>query len=275
MTPDELTTSVADDATAATLDEVSLWSSRFGALLLEQMPLARGLRVVDLGCGTGFPTLELAGLLGPGSRVVGVDTWAAGLARARAKLRVHPAPAAFVRADAARLPFPAARFDLAVSNLGVNNFPDFAGVLAEAARVLRPGGRIALTTNPRGHLQELYETFRHVIDESGAGPDAAARLEAEEEHRLGAERIEELLAGAGFHPGHVVSREVTLRYASGAAFLRHPLTRFGFLDGLRRIAGAAPDLLPALERALDEVAAAEGELRLTLPLLYLDAVRGD
>jgi SAM-dependent methyltransferase len=56
-------------AFAAHYDELPLWSAPFGQLLLEHVPFRRGMRVVDLACGTGFPLFELAQRLGAtGSR---------------------------------------------------------------------------------------------------------------------------------------------------------------------------------------------------------------
>ena len=49
---------------AAVMDELSLWSARFGLLLLEHVELRSGMQILDLGCGTGFPTFELAQLGG-------------------------------------------------------------------------------------------------------------------------------------------------------------------------------------------------------------------
>jgi SAM-dependent methyltransferase len=70
---------------AAVMDELSLWSARFGLLLLEQVPVQPNMQILDLGCGTGFPTFELAQLGGATCRVIGVDVWHDALARARAK----------------------------------------------------------------------------------------------------------------------------------------------------------------------------------------------
>src|SRR6188474_816487 len=102
-----------DPAVASVYDELSLWSSRFGALLLEHVPLAHGMRVLDLGCATGFPLYALAQQLGPSSRLWGADVWHAALARARSKQEVYALPnVAVAAADGARLPFAASSFDL-------------------------------------------------------------------------------------------------------------------------------------------------------------------
>src|ERR1044072_2936163 len=112
-------------AHAALYDEMPLWSALAGQLLLEHVPLpARG-RVLDVGCGTGFPLLELAERLGPAVHVLGVGPRAWDTARAHGNVRTWGVPnAALVRGDGARLPLPAASCALVVSNLGVNNFAD-------------------------------------------------------------------------------------------------------------------------------------------------------
>jgi arsenite methyltransferase len=268
-------TEYADPRVASALDELSLWSSRFGAVLLEHLPLGRDLAVLDLGCGAGFPLFELAHMLGPSCRMVGADLWHAALARAEGKRRLHElGNVLLVRADGARLPLPEASFDLVVSNLGINNFADPAATLAECARVIRPGGRIALTTNPRGHMAELYEVFREVLARLGS-PGSLERLAVNEDHRGTREDLTALLDGAGFRVERVVEDRFQMRYLDGAALLRHSLTRFGFLDGWRSAVDPADEraAFAELEARLDEIAREEGELRMTVPRLYLQGRR--
>ena len=80
---------VNDPAFVDAYDEAPLWSAMFGQLLLDHVPLRAGWAVLDVGCGTGFPLLELAGRLGPSSTVTGLDSWAAALDRARRKARAR------------------------------------------------------------------------------------------------------------------------------------------------------------------------------------------
>ena len=56
-------------------DELSFWSSRFGALLFDHLELRRGIRGLDVACGAGFPLLELAHVHGESSHLTGVDIW--------------------------------------------------------------------------------------------------------------------------------------------------------------------------------------------------------
>jgi ubiquinone/menaquinone biosynthesis C-methylase UbiE len=106
--------------------------------LLDAAGAGRDLRALDLCCGQGNVS---EALLNRGCRVVGVDFSSAMLAFARKRAR----KSIFIQADAQDLPFPDAEFDLVVSNLGVCHIPDQPRALAEARRVLRSGGRFAMT----------------------------------------------------------------------------------------------------------------------------------
>lgn len=254
-------------------EELSLWAARFGTLLLDEVPLPSRGPWLDLGCGTGFPLVELSQMLGPGRRAVGVDTWGPALARARHKAQLHGLPALHVvRGDGGSLPFPDSTFTLVVSNVGVNNFPDPALAIREAARVLAPGGALALATNPLGHMALVYAAMRESLAATGHA-DRIPRLDAQERHRPSRDDVARLLTEAGLVAPRLVERPMRLRYASGAAMLRHGLTRWGFLGGWRGAIGedAAPEVLADLERRLDAVAASEGELAVDVPQLYAEA----
>src|SRR5918999_764924 len=92
-----------DPGLASSFDELSFWSSRFGALLFENLELRRDQMVLDVGCGNGFPSFELANLLGASCHVTGIDVWREGLNRASSKQRFHKlANLSLVEADGAR-----------------------------------------------------------------------------------------------------------------------------------------------------------------------------
>jgi SAM-dependent methyltransferase len=112
-------------------------------LLLDRVMLdlcgdVRGYRVLDDGCGEGRFSRMLAGR---GADVVALDYTAALAREAHERGGVGQRT---VRATAERLPFAPDTFDLVVSYLVLVDVPDFRAAISEAARVLRPGGRLVV-----------------------------------------------------------------------------------------------------------------------------------
>jgi arsenite methyltransferase len=107
--------------------------------------LQAGETVVDLGSGSGMDSFIAARAVGPAGRVVGIDMTDAQLAKAR---RLADAPdfatVSFRKAYIESTGLPAGSIDVAISNGVINLAPDKGAVFREAARVLRPGGRVAL-----------------------------------------------------------------------------------------------------------------------------------
>jgi SAM-dependent methyltransferase len=124
---------------------------------------ARGCRVLDVACGAGFglQLLEQAG-----AYPIGMDLDPRALAEAHA---LEP-EARLVRADAARLPLPDASFDLVTSFETLEHVPDACALLSELRRVLRPGGRLVLSTpnrafGPPEHHQNPFHVREFEADE--------------------------------------------------------------------------------------------------------------
>jgi ubiquinone/menaquinone biosynthesis C-methylase UbiE len=250
----------------AAYDELPLWSAMFGLLLLDEVPLAKVGSALDVGCGTGFPLIELAERLGPAAEVHGVDVWSAGLQRARDKVAARATPNVTIhQASATSMPFPDERFDLIVSNLGVNNFDDRDAAIRECRRVIRPGGTIALTTNLQGHMREFYAVFAEVLETD----DERARLREHIEHRATVAGVRQLLEQHRFTIRRVVEREGVMRFADGTALFNHHFIKLGFLDAWKKVVpGNEREVFARLLARLDE----RGELRLTIPMAYVDAV---
>lgn len=134
--------------------------------LLDAAGARTGLRALDLCCGQGNVSQALAER---GCEVTGADFSPAMLGMARRRVP----NAIFIEADAQNLPFGDAEFDLVVSNLGICHVPDQPRALRETRRVLRKGGRFAMTVWCGPPLGAGYDLLYRVIKEHGA-PGIAA-----------------------------------------------------------------------------------------------------
>lgn len=103
-----------------------------------------GKDVIELGCGTAYVSAWIARR---GARVVGIDNSERQLATARRMQREHGLVFPLIHGNAEEVPYPDASFDFAISEYGACLWADPARWVPEAARLLRPGGRLAFLTN--------------------------------------------------------------------------------------------------------------------------------
>ena len=181
---------------AASYDAAATLQRRVCELLLTELPDAAPTAILDAGCGTGYG-LGLLTDRWPQARLVAADFAAAMLAAAGGG----------VCSDIEALPFPAASFDLYWSSL-TWQWCDVSRAVSEAARVLAPGGRLAVSSLGPGTLAELAAAFagadrhRHVLEFSPAANLATA------------------CAAAGLLAPRVEQRSLRLHYRDLAALLR-------------------------------------------------------
>jgi len=146
---------------------------------VKALALRSGESVLELGFGTGNEVLDLANLVGPGGKVAGIDISSGMLGVAQRKLAASAVktPVDLRLGDARALPFAEASFDAVYTSFTLELFPegDIPVVLAEAKRVLKPGGRIGVvsmaTVRPGHRVSGLEKTyiwmhrhFPHLVD---------------------------------------------------------------------------------------------------------------
>jgi SAM-dependent methyltransferase len=114
---------------------------------------------LDVGCGPGNVTASLARAAGPAGLALGVDISEPMLARA---VRAEAGPQiGFLRADAQRLPLRDETVDAVVSIAVLQLIPDPVAALAEMARALRPGGRLAVMVPTAGRAARFWRVLPH------------------------------------------------------------------------------------------------------------------
>jgi len=121
----------------------SHWQRERGLLLIDFADPQAGERAVDLGCGTGELSGELARRVGPTGRVIALDPNPARLQQAEATIGPEHGNLVFAQAKAEDLAVvPDGSIDLVYSNYAIHWVLDQAAMLGEARRILRPGGRL-------------------------------------------------------------------------------------------------------------------------------------
>jgi len=112
--------------------------------VLGDLSALRGLDVIELGCGTAYFSAWLARL---GAKPVGIDLTPTQLESARAFQREFKSDFPLIEGDAQDVPLPDASFDLAISEYGASIWCDPYLWIPEAARLLKPGGKLIFLTN--------------------------------------------------------------------------------------------------------------------------------
>lgn len=115
-------------------------------LLVKDVAEASARRVLDVGCGTGDTTIEIARRLGQNGSCIGVDISEPMLALARERAEKAGVPATFVRADAQTHAFEPGAFDMIVSRFGVMFFEDSVAAFANLRRAVRENGSLRFLT---------------------------------------------------------------------------------------------------------------------------------
>jgi SAM-dependent methyltransferase len=136
---------------------------------IDRLTIAPGSLVLDVACGTGNTSIPLARR---GAKVTGVDIAPNLLEQARARAAAEGLEIIFDEGDAEALPYPDATFDAVVTMFGAMFAPQHELVAREFARVLKPGGMLAMANwTPGGFAGQMFQvTARHTGAPLGVAP---------------------------------------------------------------------------------------------------------
>jgi SAM-dependent methyltransferase len=191
-------------------------TSKWAEDLVRRAQLRTGELVLDVACGTGIVARLAATKVRPG-QVTGLDLNAGMLAVARS-LPNDGAPINWTEGSAVDMPFPSGHFDVVLCQQGLQFFPDQPGALRELHRVLRKGGRAALSVYSPIERTPGANAFVQALDQV-LGPEAS-RIKRGEHSFANPGQLESLLGDGGFGNVVVSTVQQTIVFPSVLDYVR-------------------------------------------------------
>lgn len=260
---------------ASTYDDMPIWSAMPGNLLLETIHYATNKTIIDIGFGTGFPLLPLAERFGATCRLYGVDLWETAMNHAKLKAKHRGVNnITFLNSSADKIDIESTTVDVITSNLGINNFANPGAVISECYRLLKPKGKLYLSTNLTGTFDEFYAVFNEVLKQTN-NTEALELLQQHIATRATIQSTQNLFIKEGFKADEAVEKSCTMSYANGSAFLNDYFIVMAFLPSWKEIVAPQKqqETFNLLESKLNKIAAQENGLKLTVPYVVLQFIK--
>ncbi len=141
-------------------DPANEYWDRYGRGTVERLDLASGASVLDVACGTGASAIPVAEIVGSTGKVIGIDLAEGLLELGRTKAKAQGLQnVEFRQGDMTNLDFEDNTFDAVICVFGIFFVPDMESLVAELWRVVKPGGKLAITTWGPDLFEPMYGAF--------------------------------------------------------------------------------------------------------------------
>jgi arsenite methyltransferase len=190
-------------------DVVGQRQYQHGLLLIEDLGIHAGQRVLDVGCGTGLLGAFVAGIVGPRGKVHGIDPLPLRVEIARKKGPSQFEPNVGNAEDLSA--FASQSFDVVYLNSVIHWLPDKRAVLGEIRRVLRPGGLVGFTTAAKERPHSFEQVRHQALVAAGLADHPSANLGSP--YRTSSEEVRQLFRETGLEERQVVIRTFTDHFA--------------------------------------------------------------
>jgi arsenite methyltransferase len=257
-------------------DETPIWSAPFGLTLLDAVRLKKGINILDIGSGAGFPMVELAERFGRSCMVYGLDPSEYSNSMIMEKIRLKEIlNARIMRGIAEEIPFEDGFFGLITANNGLNNVRDAEKALGECYRVAGTEAQMVLTMNLPHTMIEFYKVFEQILKEQGMESTIQKMHDHIREKRKPVENWKKLILDAGFSIKTINVDGFRYRFTDGSAFFKHYFIREAFMKSWKAIipGDSVLRVFSHLEARLNRIASERGELVLSVPFVCFDCFK--
>jgi ubiquinone/menaquinone biosynthesis C-methylase UbiE len=255
------------------IDELPLWAAPFGLSLLDTINLKEDIKALDVGCGLGFPLIELSQRLGNSCKMYGIDPWEAVIKRINLKIKTYNLKNVIaIKGVAEKLPFDDNYFNLIVSNNGINNVNYLHKSLNECSRVSKMGAQFTITINLEDTMIEFYNLFEKILIKNSLVEEVKKMKQQIYSKRKPLKEIKNLLAESSFDIKSIKNDSFVLRFLNASTMFNHSLIKCWFLDGWKNILNSVDleNIFDQLEDKLNSIAIENGEIILTIPFATID-----
>jgi ubiquinone/menaquinone biosynthesis C-methylase UbiE len=214
-------------------------------MLLRNLAVPQKGQVLDVSCGTGYPTIEILRRMSEGSRLIAIDASSAMLDVARRKVAdLGPLgkKGVFFRTESAvpKLSFADDVYDLVVCNLGIDEMPSLESALRDFARVAKLGGEVRCTLPLAGTFEQFHDLYREVLIKHDRH-EALDRLDRHIARLPTIDHVERCMKAANLS-GDVHLEEFSLLFKSSREFFFAPVIEYGPLAEWKDIAGGGQEM---------------------------------
>jgi ubiquinone/menaquinone biosynthesis C-methylase UbiE len=257
------------------IDELPIWSASFGLKLLDYIDYKPNITAIDIGCGTGFPLIEIAMRLGNNSTVYGIDTWKEALERVNEKINYYGITnIKIIEGNIETIPLKNNSVDLVTSNNCINNVENIDKSLTECSRILNKNGQFIQTMNLEKSMFEFYNIMEQILLELNLKTEIELMYKHIEHKRPSVDKIIKPMKN-DFIIKDIEYDQFNYKFANGTAMLNHYFIRLAFMELWIKIIpkNRVGEIFRTIETELNKQSERDSGIKLSIPFVLINSIK--
>lgn len=267
-----------DSITANAYDDFPVWSAVPGLLLLRNIKLIKNAKILDIGCGTGFPTIEIAQRVGKTTEVYGLDIWNKGLEKAKDKSNnKNVKNVKFIRGLSQKLPFKNNYFDEIVSNNGFNGKNANIYTFEESYRVLKNKGIFCFTVILPNSMKSFYKILYYSMKNENVKNAKEIINNHIKQKRLNINLYKKLLKKSNYKSIKIVKSSFDINFAHSEAFWQYFFFRLNFVENWINIIpkNVQEKIIEKMNKYIDKEILKKGSFSIKINCACITAIKNE